>query len=188
MRTSGELWLDELSDLGSWDTCPLSGVFWVFGEFSRLLQQIASTVQSLTHADTAEVAKQYVQFTKVFSLLLLDFLNVFDTNGATSPRAERPRLFPSWALPWDYQRLPWGQKEKLASQTNTFNNSNINLNWNYEYCQTHRSHKASLVNRQCCFQVLRCGWKKVNMSSLNLKDLNSLWLTLGLKQNISTSF
>lgn len=159
MRTSGELWLDELSDLGSWDTCPLSGVFWVFGEFSRLLQQIASTVQSLTHADTAEVAKQYVQFTKVFSLLLLDFLNVFDTNGATSPRAERPRLFPSWALPWDYQRLPWGQKEKLASQTNTFNNSNINLNWNYEYCQTHRYYISSVRNTYNAWRLKTCNKK-----------------------------
>lgn len=26
---SGELWLDESSDLGSWETWPLSGVFWV---------------------------------------------------------------------------------------------------------------------------------------------------------------
>lgn len=34
--TSGELWLDELSDLGSCETWPLSGVFWVFGEFSLL--------------------------------------------------------------------------------------------------------------------------------------------------------
>lgn len=25
---SGELWLDEFSDLGSWDMWPLSGVFW----------------------------------------------------------------------------------------------------------------------------------------------------------------
>lgn len=57
----------------------------MFGEFSRLLQQIASVPQSLTHADTAEVAKQYLQCAIDFSLLLLDFLNVFDTNGATSP-------------------------------------------------------------------------------------------------------
>lgn len=26
---SGELWFDESSDFGSWDTWPLSGVFWV---------------------------------------------------------------------------------------------------------------------------------------------------------------
>lgn len=36
---------------------------------------------------------------------LLDFLNVFYSNGTASPRAERTRLFPGWALPWNYQRL-----------------------------------------------------------------------------------
>lgn len=38
VSTSGELWLDELSDLGSWETWPLSGVFWVFGGLCLLLQ------------------------------------------------------------------------------------------------------------------------------------------------------
>lgn len=41
----------------------------------------------------------------VLSAPLLDFLNVFNTNGTASPGAERARLFPSGAFPRDYQRL-----------------------------------------------------------------------------------
>lgn len=31
---SGELWVEEFSDLGSCETCPLSGVFWPAGGLS----------------------------------------------------------------------------------------------------------------------------------------------------------
>lgn len=37
--------------------------------------------------------------------LLMDLLNVFDTNGTTSPGAEGAGLFPGWAFPRYYQRL-----------------------------------------------------------------------------------
>lgn len=48
---------------------------------------------------------------------LLHLLNVFYSDGAASPRAERTRLFPGWTFPWDYQRL--GEKREVTVK-NTF--------------------------------------------------------------------
>lgn len=49
---------------------------------------------------------------------LLDFLNVFYSNGTASPGAERTRLFPGWALPWNYQRL--AEKRSLSKILSIF--------------------------------------------------------------------
>lgn len=58
-----------------------------------------------------------VKCTSVFSPLLLDFLDVFNTDGTASPGAKRTRLFPSWAFPRDYQRLPGREERKSVSQS-----------------------------------------------------------------------
>lgn len=44
--------------------------------------------------------------------LLVDLLNVFNTDGTASPGAEGTRLFPGRAFPRDYQRLPGRERRQ----------------------------------------------------------------------------
>lgn len=57
-----------------------------------------------------------VKIVYYFSPLLLDFLDVFNTDSAAPPGAERTRLFPCRAFPRDYQRLPGREKRQSESK------------------------------------------------------------------------
>lgn len=66
------------------------------------------------HVDTHKIEARMCR--RCLSPLLLDFLNIFNTDGTASPGAERTRFFPGWAFPRDYQRLPGREERQSVSQ------------------------------------------------------------------------
>lgn len=89
----------------------------MFGELSLLLQVKKNSVKNRKKVILCRRWSTGICYVNdhrnLLPPLLLDFLNVFNADGTASPGAERARLFPGWAFPWDYQRLT-GKEEKRS--------------------------------------------------------------------------